>query len=204
MSAILGPIHYWMFNKIKWQEDSIKAMLQLNDEKGLVPNLAKKLDDEAGISAKGELSEIIDVNNIHSWLAREVDIMEKRKAIVVKELLSKDETILDKLCEVLKKRGEEARLEHAELITPDSLFDAACCYMLDGMPCDGGIDIINKDTSMVVWEVSLLIHKPYYDEVGLDIEIFLTLRDAFLKGFFGGSSSVVYERIGETTFQLIG
>ena len=34
MSAFLGPIHYWLYNKIQWHEDLLEQIYDLMKEKG--------------------------------------------------------------------------------------------------------------------------------------------------------------------------
>ena len=87
MSAFLGPIHHWLFNKITLFEDL---------EKDTNRSVAAKYGDQA-LTIQNEAEEkygacipelplenLIDTNNIHGWLQNRISIAEKRQAETLK------------------------------------------------------------------------------------------------------------------------
>jgi len=80
MSAFLGPIHNWLYNKIKIQNDFTKELLN---------NFKLDISLEYEDLLEGELSEIIDETNIHGWLQTQVSLVENRLSFAVKKYLKR-------------------------------------------------------------------------------------------------------------------
>ena len=86
MSAILGPIHHWLFRKIKIQNDLTNAVIAAAKEKELNVALLADIDEKFGSLPEGDLGNIIDPTNIHGWLQDKIAIVERRLAYVTKTL----------------------------------------------------------------------------------------------------------------------
>ena len=62
MSAFLGPIHYWLYNKIQLQEKLTAQFAQMAvNNKWIAGDIYSKVDERP-------LDELIDESNIHGWL----------------------------------------------------------------------------------------------------------------------------------------
>ncbi len=203
MSAFLGPIHFVMYNKIQKQNDLLNEIIKASDDNNWVDNLAGVLKDKYGENETAPLESVIDTGAIHGWLNNQVNIAESRLALALKLILEKDEKLLDKIGEIFYSQGEAVRLEHADIITSEGIFNVLSTTLLDGMPCDGGINILQDDGSEIMWEINMQVHTPYYEGVGVDIEIFLNLRDKWLQGFFAGSGNIEYARLSDFTFRIM-
>ena len=83
MSAVLGPIHEWMYNKVIIQEKIISAIVELADDKGWQHAILGKADFPS-------LEEVIDLSNIHGSLFGMIDETETRYAKLVSELMKED------------------------------------------------------------------------------------------------------------------
>ena len=79
MSAFLGPVHYWLYRKIQYQEQLNQKIL-----KRICPQLNEIVAQECGTIQDGSLEEIIDHQAIHQWLSMELMIVEKRFAFIDK------------------------------------------------------------------------------------------------------------------------
>ena len=65
MSAILGPIHHWLFRKIKIQNDLTNAIIDVAKDKELNVAPLADIDEKFGSLPEGDLGNIIDPTNIH-------------------------------------------------------------------------------------------------------------------------------------------
>ena len=63
MSAFLGPIHFWLYNKIQFQENLIDELVAYVTAKGW----SDKADQYVSTDRR-KLDEVIDEANIHGWL----------------------------------------------------------------------------------------------------------------------------------------
>lgn len=124
MSRELGPIHYMMYDKIKFQ-DKITAEL-LKDQKELFEELSKKMPPVS----EEPLHDLIDTPNIHGWLASRIDIVEARLSFALHAAKDPEKTM-----EEIGRR--EAEGAHAE--TAEDLFPLINRVLLDGMPCDAAL-----------------------------------------------------------------
>ena len=99
MSAFLGPVHYWLYRKIQYQEQLNQKIL-----KRICPQLNEIVAQECGTIQDGSLEEIIDHQAIHQWLSMELMIVEKRFAFIVEHIEKSD---FEEVREVLFEAGKE-------------------------------------------------------------------------------------------------
>ena len=87
MSATLGPIHYWMYDKIRLREELIASLVDLAKRQNYD-------EDPDGFPlesyARRELppiEEAIDLSRIHASLSGQIDGVERRYAQLITSLL---------------------------------------------------------------------------------------------------------------------
>ena len=97
MSAFLGPIHYWLYNKIQLQEELIREIVSFGEESSWKVFSDKKLAEETVNKELRPLNELIDVMNIHGWLQERIQDAESRYALLVPRILKEDEKHLSAL-----------------------------------------------------------------------------------------------------------
>ena len=78
MSAFLGPIHFWLYNKIGNQEKLTKEIADLAVQNGWIE------DEACFIKTLPPLETVIDEGNIHGWLQAQISDAETRYASLVK------------------------------------------------------------------------------------------------------------------------
>ncbi|HEX3022476.1 MAG TPA: hypothetical protein VHP81_08805 [Lachnospiraceae bacterium] len=198
MSAFLGPIHFWLYNKIQIQQGIVEKILEVSKE--LAPGLREDIDTRYGVSETRMLEEVIDVENIHGWLQNCVTQAEYKLAYSITYLLGKDADIQDKISNIFYEKGEEV----SSNVDPDNAaaaFKVISDSLLDGMPCDHANTLLEESSEKVVWKRNSCVHKDYWDEVGGNISIFYTLREAFIKGMLKGTS-LEFKKIDEVTYQI--
>ena len=113
MSAFLGPIHFWLYNKIRFQEDLIDALCVRAVSEGWLT----EEDTQQFVSTdRRELQDAIDESNIHGWLQGRIHDGEGRYAALVTTLLQEDANRLQTLKDVafipVRKRGRKCRQRH--------------------------------------------------------------------------------------------
>ncbi|MDO5292639.1 MAG: hypothetical protein Q4F05_07805 [bacterium] len=186
MSAFLGPIHYWLYNKIIIQENLVEMILKLNEIEGYVPELQKEVDRECGTIETKPLEEMIDTGNIHGWLQERIIIVEKRLSFVVTAIVKDDAKRMEEILDVAYQMGEETYAQVTEtetLDTAEKVYKAINDMLLDGMPCDRINELLETSEDQVVYRQSRCIHEAYWVEFGGLIMNYYDIRRKFLQGF---------------------
>lgn len=147
MSKTLGPIHYLMYEKIKFQ-DKITDFLMDGDFSQI----------EYEPVSKRPLEEILDQENIHGFLQEKVDIVESR--------LAKALSLCDNPSDKLFKLGQECG-KGKDFSSFEQIFTDLNTYLLDGMPCDHGLSAVLDGESLYLITNNNL-HKKYEDEINLE------------------------------------
>ena len=90
MSKFLGPVHFWLYRKIQFQESLIDALISYAVQEGWNDEDLTRYSCQD----RRQLDEIIDETNIHGWLQARIQDAEKRYAALVLHLVGSDETLL--------------------------------------------------------------------------------------------------------------
>lgn len=199
MSAFLGPIHFWLYNKIKIQNNIVEDILNYSEELNL--NFRETMDSKFGKIDNRPLEELIDTTNIHGWLQNCVSIVEYRLAFAVTNLLKENPDHLDKIKEIYKNAGETL-VNVNQNSTVSEVFKAGINdSLLDGMPCDHVNSIDAQKEDEITWKRTQCIHSKYWDSVGGDINNYYLLRDEFIKGFVI-KAGATYEKLDDSTYKI--
>ena len=171
MSAFLGPIHHWLFNKIKYLEN---IELQIIESK--IP-----LDY---MLMNKNLEDVIDENQIHKSLQDMISTTEIRFSKTINEVLNKKN--IKFIEEIFKKQGQKDGLiakKNLPITTLESIYKKLNDFILDGMPCDTTNNIdLNEDNSFK-WHTNDTLHKPFWDINDIDIYIFYQLKKLYVNTF---------------------
>ncbi|SHL02538.1 hypothetical protein SAMN05216582_13324 [Selenomonas ruminantium] len=184
MSAFLGPIHYWMYDKIRMQEELLQRFARKAEEAGWLDTANDFVYDE-----NRPLEVIIDEANIHGWLSNWIESVEKRYAELTVKILEGHEERLDDLKIIAYDFGTE------QAAAADST--AALCYKriedctLNGMPCDGVNIVTDKSEDHFSWEQRFDVHGIYWTKAGGKAEHYYQLRNQLIAGI-----------LSQTTFTL--
>lgn len=182
MSAFLGPIHQLMYQKILYTETVLQKLLGLLPE-AEARELLQELEQVATAPVKAPLEDIVDTSNIHGWLSQEVEKVERRYALVREALLRGGEERLEAACGLLRQMGEEVSL-HQPVQEGKQLELLLRHFLLDGMPCDRGVDLFWEGEALCL-RVNHWLHD--------DPTSFWRLRLAWLEGLLSRSSFVMSE-----------
>jgi hypothetical protein len=201
MSAFLGPIHSWLYNKIKIQQDLVEDIIVLSKNlNNFEIDLRDELDIKYGVSETRPLEEIIDQGNIHGWLQACVSQVEYKLAYSVTRLLKNNPELLKDIELLFQTKGVELSPSGATNNVSE-IYKAIGDSLLDGMPCDHANSVLEENGTRVIWKRNTCVHKSYWDEVGGNINNYYIFREAFIRGFLS-STSVVFEKIDDTTSEI--
>ncbi len=200
MSAFLGPIHYWLYNKIQLQQAIVDELYILGDKNGL--SLEEECDKNFGTFLNKPLEEMIDHGNIHGWLQEKVSQVEYKYAYCVTKLLSKNPEIKSLIQSILSNHGTKLAitLKGNDLNATD-LYKVISDNLLDGMPCDHANRVLKQSEVEVTWIRTLCVHSPYWEEVGGDITVYYELRDAWMEGLVKELGFVI-EKADTNTYSI--
>jgi hypothetical protein len=200
MSAFLGPIHYWLFNKIKIQNsltEEIISYAKANTRKG---NLKDEMDVMFGTVSISPLEDVIDTTNIHGWLQECVSTVEYRLAFSVTALIKEKEEVINDLKTIFFNYGVSLA-KGLQDISAGKIYQQLNDTLLDGMPCDHANGIVSQEENEITWKRNVCVHKQYWSEVGGDIKNYYILREEFIKGFVK-DSGLVFKKLDDVTFSL--
>lgn len=197
MSAFLGHIHYWLYKKIQLLVE--RENLILEKTRRVVDDLADELHEisidtyGAPIDAATPLEDIIDHNNIHGWLSGQINLASVREAAFIKDMLDTNSgddavlvvaAILDAFAVQGKACGTVAK-ESLEDVNAPSIYNALQNFYVNGMPCDGGDQIIEDTADTFTWVGDHKLQSPYWRTAGVDPQFmqlaYQTWFEAFVK-----------------------
>lgn len=191
MSAFLGPIHYWLYNKIVLFEELEKSLVDNYKEKyGEVSQIVFKkyctqYDDP--IQPNQPLENIIDQSDIHGWLQEKISTAETRQAAFLNEIFNTyGSEAIELALNVYAAQGKEVGARSQASQAPSSapeLFKELNNFILDGMPCDRVNEFIVSEEDHLEWRTVSCLHIGYWQSVGADPDIFYNLRKQWITAF---------------------
>lgn len=180
MSAFLGPIHYWLYNKIQLQQRIVDDLYILGERHGL--SLEAECNKLYGEFENKPLEEMIDQSNIHGWLQERVSQVEYKYAYCTTRLLQADATLKPSITSIVANNGTNLAIYMKEFpLDATGVYKIISDHLLDGMPCDHANKVLKQNDNEVLWKRAICVHSRYLDEVGGDINLYYELRDAWIE-----------------------
>lgn len=197
MSAFLGKIHYWLYNKIQLHEDILDEIIRSEGQKNIpVEELKEDANAKFGSLERGQLEDVINHGNIHGWLQSRIQNVEYRTAWIVTGLLKDQNMKLNEISDIYRENGRKAMAAiGVGDYSPKELYIMIFDNMLEGMPCDRINEPSDESDNEFSWNTTRCLHKECWDNAGGDVSNFYTLRDAWIEGFIGEKNT--YARTGE-------
>lgn len=199
MSAFLGPIHSWLFRKIKLQDELVKAIVTSVVQKEEADELLLQLDNRYGTLEEGALEDIVDAGNIHGWLQERVQLVENRFAFAVTSLT---ENAPERISEI-----KVAAYQFGKTYAPEAVDGIKSAYqyletvLLNGMPCDHVNRITEENETTVSWEQTVDIHEPYWAMIHGRVEYYYAIRESLVIGMFE-QTGISYQQVDDQSFEL--
>lgn len=186
MSAFLGPIHYWLYNKIRLQEKLIENILDESINNNWYPDLENEVEKAYGKTDNSALEEIIDQSNIHGWLQGRIAQAESKLAFVTTNIIRKNYDNITNLKKIAYNFGVSNGMP--ENLNAENCFKLLNDTLIDGMPCDRVNEIIESGENQVVWKQSVCVHSDYWKNIGGDVSVYYELRHEIIKGMLSKSN----------------
>ena len=146
MSENLGPIHYMMYEKIKFQDDITNYLLE---------NDTSKVDKINEPVSREPLESLIDQDNIHGWLDSKIDVVENR----LNYALNNSKNTKEKMYEFGKENAKGKNFDDF-----NSVFSDLNMLLLDGMPCDRGLSAQIDDKGDLYLITNTNLHSKYENQ----------------------------------------
>jgi hypothetical protein len=186
MSEQIGPIHNWVFNKIKFQEKEVATLLALSDK--------VNVDDVAGTVEKGNLIDIVNTPNIHAFLQERIHITERRLAMSVESLLKNGFTLED-IKKTLFDFGAANAFDSA--VSAPKAYELLSALMVSGMPCDRIESVEEKSETRIIFKENKDIHTEFWN----DKSLYQVLKDEVIKGLLS-RTALSYSHKAEREFVI--
>jgi hypothetical protein len=198
MSAFLGFIHYWLYNKIRLvaqREDVVyqKAAALCGPT---VEELRAQVWGTYGEPLPDtDLSELIDQSNIHGWLQRQINVVETREAAFVKALVdtcgnSGKDVVEAAFAEHGQSCGrhacQQAKYDDSQA---DGIYKALNDYFLNGMPCDSNMTVTENTPELVAWESSICLKARNWSRAEVSPDTMRVYYRNWLAGFVEGMNN---------------
>lgn len=179
MSMFLGPIHYWLYDKIGNQEMLTRRFAEAALADG-------SLDDISDyVRELPQLETVIDEENIHGWLQSRIEDGERRYAALVIALTAKDPGVMDRLTEEAYAFGAQHGLPDGT--APADAYKAFEDFFVNGMPCDQ-VNMVTESTDQSLsWEQTQDLHAGAWSSQGGDVSTYYQLRKSVMDGMLSGS-----------------
>ena len=176
MSMFLGPIHYWLYNKIGNQEKLTAEIAKYAVDKNYIDS------SEQYTKQLPPLETVIDESNIHGWLQGQINDAETRYAKLIEMLLSNGVS-LESVCEVAYNFGKENALESAS--TAETAYKAFEDFFVNGMPCDRINAITKNENGIIEWQQTQDIHAQYWNSNSAP---YYQLRNSVMQGMLANAN----------------
>ncbi|MDR3563699.1 MAG: hypothetical protein P4N59_20010 [Negativicutes bacterium] len=195
MSAFIGPIHYWLYGKIRLVSQREDAIYTNAAE--MCGSTAEELRELVWQTygaplPDGDLGELLDHDNIHGWLQRQINIAESREAAFIKELLDTCGGAASDLIEKTfaghgTETGQTAKAQGKyDAATAPGIYKALNDFYLNGMPCDQADSVITSQPDSLIWETGACLQAPNWKRVGMDEADMTSFYQTWLKAFVAG------------------
>ncbi len=184
MSAFLGPIHFWLYNKIRFQEDLIDALCARAVSEGWIT----EEDTQKFISTdRRELQDAIDESNIHGWLHNQLQTSSVREATFIKDLTDcGGDDGIDAVLEAFIKQGAMCGTEAKEKLTAQTapaIYTVMQDYYVNGMPCDPSDTVIEQTDTTFSWYGNHQNQISYWKTAGVNPIIMAAAFQAWFSAF---------------------
>ncbi len=186
MSLFLGPIHYWLYNKIDLQNKIVDNII----EKLNIKDINNYLDNNFGYLENKPLEDMINTENIHGWLQEKVNVVENRLAYVVKYALQQNNDNLQIIKGIFYNFGKNINV-NGDKNDATIIFKTIDDNLLDGMPCDRAKVILEKSYDKVIFERKICVHKKYWDNMEIDVNIYYDLVNEFIFGILSNTKFTI-------------
>ncbi|QII12102.1 hypothetical protein KsCSTR_27230 [Candidatus Kuenenia stuttgartiensis] len=206
MSMVLGPIHHWMFGKIKTseaRENNIVSAFKARygaDAEALLGEVYKKYPQTDSTKS---LEELLANKSIHQGIQSIIIEGETREAAIIAAFCAKYDDAGKIASEAAHAHGIQCGKEAVnrkglsanECKSTSKAFELLGDYLCDGMPCDRGAQVVEDSEKCTTWDHEECVHEKYWKNTGTDFLTMCDIVNAWISGFCKGlNPSSTYKR----------
>jgi len=207
MSLVLGPIHYWMFEKIKTTESRESAIVSAlkakygADADKILDHVYKKYPKT---NNSKPLEELLANKSIHQGIQSLIVEVETREAAVVAAFCAKYPDAAKVAAEAAHKHGiscgkeavKSKGLSAADCNNTSKAFEIMGDFHSDGMPCDRGAQVVSESEKCTSWDHESCVHEPYWRDAGVNFLTMCDIVNKWIAGFGEGvNPKIGYKRV---------
>lgn len=193
MSAFLGPIHFWLYNKIQFQESLIDELIRYASSQGWS---GSDLAGKYGSKDRRKLEEVIDESNIHGWLQSRIHDAEGRYAALVLAVAGDQQDRLEALKQAAYDFGAS---QHLRAATAPEAFHRLDDLLLDGMPCDQINRVRESNDNRIAWDRTMDLHSEFWQGHG---DFYYALRQALVDGMLS-ATDYTFTSPAESRYEIV-
>jgi hypothetical protein len=189
MSAVLGPIHLVMFERIGLAALR-QSWLRRQVEEQMSPGQRRELDMKLAAgwyeAPAGDLGDLIGGAPIHGWLKEQMERQIFSEAQLLAAVCDRPER-RGEVLEILRDHGRrvgEGLLADDPQVAGDArrLLRQVDRILLTSLPCDPVSRVLMDDERATITRRDLLFHQEVWQRAGLDDETALAAQEAWLAG----------------------
>lgn len=177
MSKFLGPIHFWLYKKVGYQENLTASIAAQAEKHGWIG------DSSVYTKELSALESVIDESNIHGWLQARIADAESRYVSLITAVIAELDTVKQLAFDFGKQYGIDHKADAAEIY---KYFED---FFVNGMPCDRVNTVTEQSETSVSWEIVQDIHAQYWNDG--DTANYYNLRKMVMDGMLDGTDYTV-------------
>ncbi len=206
MSLVLGPIHYWMYGKIRTtesRESAIVSAFKTNYDAEADKILDKVYNKYPKPDGNKSLEELLGNKSIHQGIQSLIIDTETREACIIAAFCAKYNNAAKVASEAAHKHGvscgkeavKKKSLSPADCNNTSKIFEIMGDFHCDGMPCDRGAQIISESDKRTSWDHESCVHEQYWRNAGANFLTMCDIINEWITGFGEGvNPKISYKR----------
>ncbi len=201
MSLVLGPVHHWMYNKIKTteaRETSIADALKAKYGREAEEILNSVYENHPPSNPDTPLEELLENVPIHQGIQDLIIKAETREAATIAAFCEKyGDEAKDLIIKAAHDNGVECgkRALEEKGVSGDcdaeKAFELIQSYLCDGMPCDRGAQVQSESANRTTWDHTECVHEQYWKDAGASFETMCDMVNSWISGFGEGTNSKI-------------
>ena len=201
MSLVLGPVHHWMYNKIKAteaREASIADALKEKYGREADEVLNSVYDKHPLSNPDTPLEELLENVPIRQGIQDLIIKAETREAATIAAFCEKygdeaKELVIKAAHDNGVECGKRALVEKGVSgdCTAEKAFELIKSYLCDGMPCDRGAQAQSESADHTTWDHTECVHEQYWKDAGASFETMCDMVNSWISGFGEGTNAKI-------------
>ena len=168
------------FEKIRRLDEVTDLLLALGTDE-----ITAQVNAQCPPMPAGEFIDIIDQTAVHPSLEGYTNAAERRFAQVVTTLQNAGEASIEEISLAVYQAGMEIGL--LPMDTAEEAYEALGLDILDGMPCDETVRVLESGADLVRWQQVADLHSAHWEAAGGDPKQYRFLLRSYCDGLLSGT-----------------